>query len=66
VNCSTMTEVPPELVEVIWLSPATGRTAAPAAPSRGRHHNRTGARIEGNDLDRRIIDLGSAETGNCV
>ena len=20
-NCSTMTEVPPELVEVIWLSP---------------------------------------------
>jgi hypothetical protein len=29
-NCSVMTEAPAELVEDIWFSPASGRTASPA------------------------------------
>ena len=57
-NCSVMIELPPELIEVIWLSPgnwpncrSSGAVMAEAVTSGTR------ARIKRDDLDRRIIHL---------
>ena len=57
-NCSTMTETPPELVEVIWLRPCIfAELALQRSGHGGGHHVRAGAGIEREHLDGRVVDL---------
>ena len=54
-----MTELPPELVEVIWLSPGTCAELALQRSGDGRGHDLgTGSRIKSHHLDGGIVHFG--------
>ena len=66
-NCSVMTELPPELFEVICFKPGE----LPELPlQRGRdgggHDVRARARIERHDLDRRVVHLRQGRDGKLL
>ena len=58
VNCRTMIELPPELVDVIWFSPGIWPNCrSSGAVTAGGHDVRTRSGVESHNLNRRIINF---------